>query len=227
MGPAPNDNMHSEDKVIIPKLADNGSNWIDNRDRVVWLLESQNIDEHIEHNAMPSSYTTAGNFGGQEAEKLWKKEETNIKQVIGPSLLRGTFSRIKGQKTVHRVWATLKLIYKEKTRVLAADLMQGSRNARCGEDNNLRTHFERLGGLREQLAGMGELISDEDYTDILIASLPSYEACCPHSVHGLLSFDAREGAARDTGTDDLLDVYFLLPPTFCRLQSANLTCRVV
>jgi hypothetical protein len=44
---------------------------------------------------------------------------------------------------------------------------------RCGENDNLHTHFEHLGSLREQLASMGKLISDKDYTDILIASLPS------------------------------------------------------
>ena len=77
---------------------------------------------------------------------------------------------------MHRVWATLKLIY-EKTKALVTDLMRWFRITRCGEDDDLRTHFEHLGSLMEQLAGMGKLISDKDYTDILIASLPSsYEA---------------------------------------------------
>jgi hypothetical protein len=177
MGPGSNNNMHPEDKVTIPKLADDGSNWIDYRDCVVWLLESQNIDEHIENDTIPSSYSTTGEVGGLKLDQHWKKEEMNIKQVIGPSLPCGAFSRIKGQKTVHGVWALLKQIYEEKTRGLAVDLMQRFRNTRCGENDNLCTHFEHLGSLREQLTGMGKLISDKDYTDILIASLPSsYEA---------------------------------------------------
>ena len=122
MGPALTDDT-MQDKIIVPKLADDSSNWIDYRDRVVWLLESQNIEQHIEHDTMPSAYTTPGNVGGQEAKQLWKKEEMNIKQVIGPSLPRSAFSRIKNQKTVHGVWAALKQVYEEKTRALAADLM--------------------------------------------------------------------------------------------------------
>ena len=173
MGPDPNDDMHPGDKVTIPKLADDGSNWIDYRDRVVWLLESQNIDEHIDNDTVPSSYTNGGNVGGLMPEQRWKKEETTIKQVIGPSLPRGAFARIKGQKTVHGVWVALKQVYEEKTRALAADLMQRFRNTRCGENDNLRTHFEHLGALKEQLAGMGKLISDEDYANIILASLPS------------------------------------------------------
>ena len=69
MGPDPNDDMHPGDKVTIPKLADDSSNWIDYRDRVVWLLESQNIDEHIDNDTIPSSYTNGGNVGGLMPEQ--------------------------------------------------------------------------------------------------------------------------------------------------------------
>ena len=165
MGPDSGDNM--QDKIILPKLSDDGSNWVDYRDRIVWLLESQNIEQHIDHDIAPSSYTAVGDVGGLKPEERWKKEETNIKQIIGPSLLRSPFSRIKGQKTVHGVWAILKQVYEEKTRALAADLMRRFRNTRCGENDNLRTHFEHLNALKEQLAGMGKVISDEDYADII------------------------------------------------------------
>ena len=147
MGPDSGDNM--QDKIILPKLSDDGSNWVDYRDRVVWLLESQNIEQHIDHDIAPSSYTAVGDVGGLKPEERWKKEETNIKQIIGPSLPRGPFSRIKGQKTVHGVWAILKQVYEEKTRALAADLMRRFRNTRCGENDNLRTHFEHLNALKE------------------------------------------------------------------------------
>ena len=101
MGPDSGDIM--QDKIIIPKLTDDGSNWIDYRDRVVWLLESQYIENHIDNDSPPSSYTSAGEVSGLKPDERWKKEETSIKQVIGPSLPRGAFSRIKGQKTVHGV----------------------------------------------------------------------------------------------------------------------------
>ena len=171
MGPDSGDIM--QDKIIIPKLTDDGSNWIDYQDRVVWLLESQYIEDHIDNDSPPSSYTSTGEVGGLKPDERWKKEETSIKQVIGPSLPRGTFSHIKGQNTMHGVWTTLKQVYEEKTRALAADLMRRFQNTRCGESDNLRTHFEHLSGLKEQLAGMGKVISDEDYADIILTSLPS------------------------------------------------------
>jgi len=40
MGPGLGDTMHSEDKITIPKLPDDSSNWVDYRNHVLWLLES-------------------------------------------------------------------------------------------------------------------------------------------------------------------------------------------
>jgi hypothetical protein len=121
MGPDSGDNM--QDKIILPRLANDGSNWIDYRDHIMWLLESQNIEEHIEHDTAPSSYTTTGKVSGIEPIECWKKEEMTIKQIISPSLLHGPFSCVKGQKTMQGVWVILKQVYKGKTRVLAANLM--------------------------------------------------------------------------------------------------------
>jgi len=179
MGPGLNNNMHFEDKITIPKLSNNGSNWVNYCDRVLWLLESQTIDNHINHDSPPTAYQNQGKVRGVEYADCWKKEETAIKQVIGPSIPCTTFSCIKGQKNIKGVWDILKQIYEEKTRALAADLMQQFQNTRCGDNDNVCTYFENLCNLREQLASMGKLISDEDYTDILLASLPtSYDSSC-------------------------------------------------
>jgi len=44
---------------------------------------------------------------------------------------------------------------------------------RSGLEPSASTHFEELADMREQLAAMGKNIDDEDYTDVLLASLPS------------------------------------------------------
>ena len=147
MGPGLGDNMHYEDKITIPKLSDDGSNWVNYRDWVLWLLDPQTIDDHIDHDSPPTAYQNQGKVGGLEYADRWKKEETTIKQVIGPSIPCAAFSCIKGQKHVKGVWAILKQIYEEKTGALAADLMRRFRNTRCGDNDNIRTHFENLRNL--------------------------------------------------------------------------------
>ena len=42
----------------------------------------------------------------------------------------------------------------------------------CGEDNNVCAHFVKLTNFCEQLVAMGQSVPNEQYADILIASLP-------------------------------------------------------
>src|SRR5579863_3868268 len=162
MGPGLDDTMQYKDKVTIPKLTDNGSNWVDYHDCILWLLNSQTIDIHIKHNSPSTEYTTIGKVGGLEPTECWRKEETIIKQVIGASIPYSAFTHIKGQKTVKDIWAVLKTIYKDKMSALAADLMCHFQSTRCGENDNVCTHFQNLSELKEQLAIMGKVISNED-----------------------------------------------------------------
>jgi len=51
-------------------------------------------------------------------------------------------------------------------------------NTFCGEDDNVHAHFAKLANMHEQLAAMGESISDQHYVNILLASLPKcYKMC--------------------------------------------------
>ncbi|KIM65706.1 hypothetical protein SCLCIDRAFT_52183, partial [Scleroderma citrinum Foug A] len=44
---------------------------------------------------------------------------------------------------------------------------------RCTEKGDLRAHFDKLRSLREQLAALGQSIGDEDFTAIILGSLPT------------------------------------------------------
>jgi len=57
------------------------------------------------------------------------------------------------------------------------DVIWRFRNKHCEEDESVRNHFKYLSDLREQLAAMGKAVTDKDYTDTLLASLPaSYDS---------------------------------------------------
>ena len=80
---------------------------------------------------------------------------------------------------------------------------------------------------------------------VILATLgvpePSHEVCCqrsclllidlfqyvPYSLYVLLALDAREGSARDTGTDDLLDGSLFFLPMIGVLQSSDFTLVLV
>jgi hypothetical protein len=49
-------------------------------------------------------------------------------------------------------------------------------HVRSAEEENVRTHFEKLALMRERLASLGKIITDTEYTNILIRSLlPFYD----------------------------------------------------
>ena len=70
-----------------------------------------------------------------------------VKQIIGATIPDIAFNRIKGHSAVKDVWAALKKMYKDRTRILMADMMWRFRNKRCGDSENVRTHFEELSQL--------------------------------------------------------------------------------
>jgi hypothetical protein len=166
--------MQLEDHSIkqnIPKLAVDGSNWVIFRDRLLWVLDTNSLSEHLAHDTIPTSYTNAGPVGSLQPDERWRKEEGLVRQIIGATIPDTAFNRVKGCTNAKDTWTALKKIYEERTRSLMANMMRCLRNKRCGDSDNLRTHFEQLSDLHEQLAAMGKIIADNDYTDLLMSSL--------------------------------------------------------
>ena len=95
-----------------------------------------------------------------------------MRQIISAMIPDTAFNHVKGCTNAKDTWTVLKKIYEERTCSLMADMMRCLRNKRCGDSDNLRTHFEQLSDLHEQLAAMGKIIADNNYTDLLMSLLP-------------------------------------------------------
>ena len=56
------------------------------------------------------------------------------------------------------------------------DLRRRLQDVRCEDNGNIRTHFDNLRNMREELAALSESIPDRDFTAIILGSLPkSYD----------------------------------------------------
>jgi hypothetical protein len=164
-------------RIRLPKLATDGSNWVVYRDRVIWAMQVHTIDEHISDDTPPQAYLDHGTVDSLTPQARWDKEENIIKQILCSTLPDTAFNRIKSATTIKAVWEILKRVYEDRSKALVADVIRRFRNRRCEETESVRTHFEALADLREQLAAMGKAVDDADYTDTLLASLPaSYDS---------------------------------------------------
>ena len=67
-----------------------------------------------------------------------------VKQIIGATIPDITFNHIKRHSAVKDVWAVLKKMYEDRTRILMANMMRHFHNKCCGDSENVCTHFEEL-----------------------------------------------------------------------------------
>ena len=60
--------------------------------------------------------------------------------------------------------------------MVTVDMHRKLQSEKCGERDDVRTHPVKLQTMREDLASMGGAISDEDFTSIILGSIPqSYD----------------------------------------------------
>ena len=71
---------------------------------------------------------------------------------------------------------TLSPLYQTRSKIIVVDLGKKLQNIKCDKNKNVYAHFTKLNNLHEQLSAMGKILSDNEYSLILLGSLPtSYE----------------------------------------------------
>src|SRR6267142_98854 len=162
--------------VQVLKLSPNSSNWVTYRDRLKWAMQTNTFDAHARADSPLVDYLALGTVGGVTTAVRWAKEENTIRLILGLTLPDTTFNRIKMMANVHDTWEILKRVFKERSKALVVDVIRRFRNKRYKEDESVRNHFEYLADLHKQLAVMGKTVTNKDYTNTLLASLPvSYD----------------------------------------------------
>ena len=162
-----------DDFFKVPKLTSNGSNWITYKDRLRWALDARGILPHLEGTTTQPTQPQSGDATAFETlAKEWRMGEATVKQYIASTVPDPIFNRIKTQGTANGVWTSLCLIFQGRSTMVAIDLRRRMQDTKCSENEDVRTHFEKIAEMFEQLGSMGITISDDDYLAILLGSLP-------------------------------------------------------
>jgi hypothetical protein len=139
----------------------------------------QTLEVHLTKDTLPKDYAYLGTVTGLNAPTCWRCGEGIVKQLIASTVPNTIFNCIKGGTHLKDMWDALKNLYEDHTHMMVVDLARKVRSKKCGETESVCTHFEQLADMCEQLAVMGKTVNDDDYTDILLASLPlSYNFIC-------------------------------------------------
>jgi gag-polypeptide of LTR copia-type len=161
-------------KVV--QLAADGSNWVNYRDRMMLVIRSHKWKDHLTNDSPMTRYVDGGTINGVTAEERWEDDEAALINLIASSIPDSAFNKIKNKTKAKEVWTALKDLHEERSPMVAIELRWRIGNVRCGDDEDLCTHFEKLQEMKEKLASLGSPISDLEYAYILLRSLPpSYQ----------------------------------------------------
>ena len=162
----------SEDKLYLPKLAEDGSNWITYHDRMEWAMKMRGLGDHLTNASVSSKYTNDGVIATLTPSQRWAKDQAKASQLMDATIPDVVFHKIKATNNVKEVWDMLKVEFDGKSRSVMVDLGRKFQTTRCGDDEDVRAHFSKLAYLREQLMALGRAVSDDEYAAVLMGSLP-------------------------------------------------------
>jgi hypothetical protein len=164
--------MGDDYKTIVERLQPDGANWVSYRDRIIWAVGGKGWHEHLTEDSVTPLYTAIGDVNNVTPEMRWNADDKATMHLIASSIPNSVFSSIKGSTTAKGAWDALKLLYEGRTNLILINLNQRLQAMRCGEEENVREHLIKLKDMREQLASMGKVVPDTEYTAILMGSLP-------------------------------------------------------
>src|SRR5258707_5099699 len=164
--------MGDDFKTNVERLISDGSNWVTYRDRMIWSLRSRQLMEHLASSTVPAAYINAGDINHQTPQMRWESEEAITMQIIAVSIPNSVFTTVKTHTTAKDMWDALKALYEGRTTMILVKLSQQLQSTRCGDEENIHKHFDKLANLREQLAVMGKSVADNEYALILMGLLP-------------------------------------------------------
>ncbi|THH15142.1 hypothetical protein EUX98_g9511 [Antrodiella citrinella] len=192
-----------EDYLRVPKLEASGTNWVIYKDRLRWATDARGYLGHLDGtNVEPSPPIPVAAPGPTPADpalaaaavaanaaavtaydaalathvdelSTWKKGEAVVKQLVASTITDSQFMKVRTKPTAAAIWAALTGEFEKKSRMVSVDLRRRLQDTRCGERDDLRTHFSKLRTMREDLSAMGHPPSDDDFYAIILGSLPS------------------------------------------------------
>ncbi|KIO05711.1 hypothetical protein M404DRAFT_140299 [Pisolithus tinctorius Marx 270] len=168
----------------VPTLNADRSNWLYYKAWVEWAISLKGLIRHLTGLDAKPEDPSAGKDASWKptateqklvSEYLWQwaKDDRYVKQVITVSLLESLFLQVLKEETAKSVWGVLTDLFQNCSCVIAIDLQRKLQEFHCLEKGNVCAHFNKMCTLRKQLATLGQSITDDNFTAIILSSLPT------------------------------------------------------
>src|ERR1700720_4601923 len=176
-----------DDFPRVPKLASDGKNWVVYKDRLILSVQAHALGGHLDGTtAKPTepAITQAPAdraLTDEEKQKIttyqddlkeWFQKEAIVSQQIASTIPDSLYLKIRGKPTVKEAWDLLKSNLEKRSWMFMVDLRRRLQDERCKDNGNLCTHLDTFRTMCEDLAALGDDLNDEDFSTMLLGSLP-------------------------------------------------------
>lgn len=183
--------------ATVPMLEVDGGNWPIFRRKFETYMDSVGLDEHfIKANAPAEKYEdieaqptkgtseskddfqkrldvwNEGETKWKEETRAWKKEDAKARAALGKVTPNSIYMEISEFKMFHEMWKAIETRIERITLHQKSNLKGRLNQMYCNEKDNILTHLQEMESIYQQLASRNAKISDEDYVDAIIRSLP-------------------------------------------------------
>ena len=174
--------------LSIPKLNDDGSNWVDYEVKARTAMGSKGLSRHlagsvikpkpfnVENNVVMFDDKTPATDDQIEAKEKrleeYEQKEYLARHIILTSISPRLFATVKTKDTAAELWQAVKADATAKTELHQIDTLQRLQQKKCGENDDVKAHLEELIELRDKLIGMGATVEDSQFRTIILSSLP-------------------------------------------------------
>jgi gag-polypeptide of LTR copia-type len=163
MGPAESTMPPSSKSFIVPKLAQDGANWVTWKSQtLVTLSSTRGAKRHLDGTAQipppiptyPNSHvlTAEEEEALDELEKRWddyKQREATIKAQIFTTIPDSLLIEIRNLKTAKETWDAVCAKHETRALTIKVDVRRQMYEMKCEEESNVHTHLESLMSMQE------------------------------------------------------------------------------
>jgi hypothetical protein len=116
---------------------------------MLWVIKDYGWSKHLTAMSVTTAYINAGEVGGLNPNTCWNQHKASMKQLIAVLIPDSAFNQVKSGSSTQEVWRKLKQLYEGCTEMMITDLNQRLGSLKCGEEDNVYTHFQSLTDLQE------------------------------------------------------------------------------
>jgi gag-polypeptide of LTR copia-type len=170
----------------LPKLAVNGSNWVLYKKRMILVTSAKGLNEYLKGEIPvppnPPTYPRVHVLMADEIEEQekasaklkehWMKENETC-TIIASTVPETTQVKLLNATTSKEMWDVVCNEQEVKTKGYQMEMRQQLINTRCEESADVQEHLNKLMKMRQELAGMGASLTEDDFTTIVVSSLPA------------------------------------------------------